>query len=143
LRFMKLPHEHAQSAGDIRRRRAASRDLSPGLALLVLSQASLIAKNPDAAAGDWYTAWALSPLIGLGLVTWAQVRILRRADERERAQELFAMAIGFGVVMFALAGVGVLHAAAIGQISQQLQITTGLGIATWLVASQVLRRATS
>jgi hypothetical protein len=50
------------------------------------------------------------------------------------------MAIGFGVVITALAALGVLQAAEIGDIRQQIQITTVLGIAVWVVASLFLKR---
>ncbi len=108
--------------------------------MLVISQMSLIALDPDASAGPLHLAWALSPLVGIGLLVWAQVRILGRSDERERADELSAMAIGFGVVITALAAAGVLQAAGIGDARQQLQITTGLGIAAWIVASLLRKR---
>ncbi len=111
--------------------------------MLVVSQMSLIALDPDASAGGWRLAWALSPLVGIGLILWAQLRILRRSDERERAVELSALAIGFGVVITALAAVGVLQAAEIGDIRQQAQITTFLGIAAWVLASLLLKRRVS
>jgi hypothetical protein len=133
-------HEERHSSSDIERRRAASRDLSPGLAVLIGSEASLIAGSPDTSAGVWHLAWALSPLVGIGLLIWAQIRLLGRSDERERAVELSAMAVGFGVVITALAAVGVLQAAEIGDARQQLQITTGMGIGTWIVASLHLKR---
>ena len=110
------------------------------MVLLVASQVSLIASDPDASGGGWHLAWALSPLIGIALLIWAQVRILRRSDERERGVELSAMAIAFGVVITALAALGVLQGAGIGDIHQQLQITTFLGIATWVVALLLLKR---
>ncbi len=135
--------DEMESLGDVRRRRAATRDLLPGLVVLVASEGSLIALNPDAAASSWHLGWALSPLVGLGLLIWAQIKMLRRADELQRTQELMAMAIGFGVVMGALAGVGVLGAAGIGDMEQQLQVTTGLGIASWVCALGLLKRRTS
>ena len=108
--------------------------------MLVVSQMSLIALDPDASAGPVQLAWVLSPLVGIGLLVWAQVRILRRSDERERADELFAMAIGFAVVIAALAVVVVLQAAGLGDAGQQLQMTTGVGIAAWIVASLLRKR---
>ena len=131
------------SRNEIARRRAASRDLAPGLGVLVVSQMSLIASDPDASVGGWQLAWALSPLVGIGLILWAQLRILSRSDERERAVELSALSIGFGVVITALAALGVLQAAEIGDIRQQLQITTFLGIAAWVLASLLLKRRVS
>jgi hypothetical protein len=140
---MKSQHRERESISDRVRRRAASRDLLPGLAVLIFSEASLIAQSPDASASVWHLAWALSPLVGIGLLVRAQMRILRRSDERERAQDLAAMAIGFGVVMGSLAVVGVLQAAGIGGVRQQLQITTGLGIAAWVCGSMLLKRRAS
>ena len=129
-----------RSVSDIARKRSASRDLAPGLTVLILSQMSLIALDPDASAGAWNLAWALSPLLGIALLVWAQVRILGRSDERERALELTAMAVGFGVAVTALAAVGVLQGADLGDPRQQTQITTGLGIAAWVIASLVAKR---
>lgn len=130
------------SSSELARRRAASRDLAPGMILLVLSQMSLIAFDPDTSDG-WYVLWALSPLVGIGLVVWAQFRILARSDERERTVELSAMAIGFGVVIVALAVIGILQGAEIGDLRQQVQITTVLGIAAWAAASLLLKRRVS
>ena len=140
---MASEHHERESVSETARRRAASRDLSPGLSVLVVSEASLITASPDASASGWHLVWSLSPLVGIGLLVWAQIRILGRSDERERAQELSAMAIGFGVVMVALAVVGVLQAAGIGPVRQQLLITTGLGIAAWVIASLFLKRRAS
>jgi hypothetical protein len=140
---MTSQYRERESISDRVRRRAASRDLLPGLAVLIFSEASLIAQSPDASASVWHLAWALSPLVGIGLLVRAQMRILRRSDERERAQDLAAMAIGFGVVMGSLAVVGVLQAAGIGGVRQQLQITTGLGIAAWVCGSMLLKRRAS
>ena len=140
---MTSQYRERESISDRVRRRAASRDLLPGLAVLIFSEASLIAQSPDASASVWHLAWALSPLVGIGLLVRAQMRILRRSDERERAQDLAAMAIGFGVVMGSLAVVGVLQAAGIGGVRQQLQITTGLGIAAWVCGSVLLKRRAS
>lgn len=103
---------------------------------------SLIAYDPDASEGPAHLVWALSPLLGIGLLLWAQLRMLRRSDERERAVELAAMAIGFGVVITALFVLGVLQGADIGDIRQQTQITTFLGIGSWVLALLVLRRRT-
>lgn len=128
------------SSNELARRRAASRDLAPGLVVLVVSQMSLIAFDPEASTGGWHLAWALSPLIGIGLLIWAQLRMLRRSDERERVVELSAMAIGFGVVITALAALGVLQGAEIGDLRQQTQITTFLGVGSWVLALLLLRR---
>ena len=135
---MAVGQDKRESLSDQVRRRAASRDLVPGLAVLIVSEASLIAMSPD--ASGWQLAWALSPVLGLGLLGWAQIRIFRRADERERAYELLAMAIAFGVVMFALGGVSALQTAGLGETGHLLQITTGLGIAAWILTSLFLKR---
>lgn len=66
--------------------------------------------------------------------------MLRRSDERERVVELSAMAVGFGVVLTALAALGVLPGAEIGDIGQQTQITTFLGVGSWVLALLLLRR---
>jgi hypothetical protein len=51
-----------------------------------------------------------------------------------------AMAIGFGVVITALAAVGVLQGAELGDSRQQIQVTTALGIVAWVLASLTIRR---
>jgi hypothetical protein len=138
---MALQHRERSSTSDVARQRSASRDLAAGVVVLIVSEMSLIVSDPDASAGPWHLAWALSPLVGIGLLVWAQVRILGRADELERADEMFAMATGFGVVIAALAAVGVLQAAEVGDARQQMQITTGLGITAWIVVALLRRRA--
>lgn len=132
-----------KSTSDIARQRSAFSDLAAGLVVLVVSEMTLLALDPDASASPFHLAWVLSPLLGIGLLVWAQARILGRCDERERADELSAMAIGFAVVMPALGAVGVLQAAGIGDVRQQLQLTTGLGIAAWIVASLLRKRRAS
>jgi hypothetical protein len=111
--------------------------------VLIVSQVSLIAVSPDATVSGWHLAWALSPLAGIALLVWAQIRMLGRSDERERIQELSAMAIGFGVLMVALAVVGVFQSAGIGHVRQHVLVTTGLGIAAWVIASLLLKRRAS
>ncbi len=103
-----------KSASDVARERAASRDLLPGLVLLLLTEGTLLVADPDAGSSPGHLAWALSPLLAIGLLAWGQVRVLQRADERERLQHLTAMAVGFGVVIVTLAAVGVLQAADLG-----------------------------
>ncbi len=131
----RMETSECKSTSDIARSRSATRDLLPGLAVLVVSQASLSAFAPNAATEGLHLAWALSPLVGIGLLVWAQIRIIGRSDERERAAELSAMAVGFGVVIVALAAVGVFQAAGIGDARQQVQVVTALGIAAWIIAS--------
>lgn len=143
VQVMTPVNEDRPSSNDLARRRASYRDLAPGLAVLIISELSLDAFEPDASAGGWRLAWALSPLVGIGLLVWAQLRMLQRSDERERAVELSAMAIGFGVVIAALAALGVLQASEIGDVGQQVQITTLVGIGSWVVASGVLKRRVS
>ncbi len=137
---MTTSDETRRSQSEAARRRAASRDLAPGMLLLVASQGSLIALDPDASTSGWHLAWALSPLVGIALLVWAQLRMLARSDERERAVELSAMAIGFGVVIISLAVLGVLQSADIGDLRQQVQLVTMVGVGAWAIASTALRR---
>lgn len=132
-----------KSVSEVARERAAIRDLIPGLAVLVVTQGTLIVLDPDTTSSAWHLAWALSPLIGIGLLVWGQVRILRRSDERERLAQLAAMALGFGVFAVSLAVVGVLQGADLGNPIQQTQITFAVGIVAWVVALEVDRRRTS
>jgi len=56
------------SRSDVTRRRAATRDLIPGLAALVIAEGSLIVADPDATSSGWHMLWALSPLVGIALL---------------------------------------------------------------------------
>ncbi|MFZ4519883.1 MAG: hypothetical protein ACOYOP_15950 [Microthrixaceae bacterium] len=131
------------SASDVANERAAVRDLLPGLVLLLVTEASLLVADPEASAGGWTMAWSLSPLVAVGLLVWGQVRILQRADERERSVQLAAMAVGFGVLATLLASVGVLRGAGVGDATQQLQLTFIAGIGAWIAALEVGRRRAS
>lgn len=84
--------------------------------------------------------WSLSPLLAIALLAWAQVRILRRGDERERLTQLGAMAFGFGVVIVVLAAIGVLQGASISNPVQLSQIAFGAGIVAWVCALAVSER---
>ncbi len=55
-----------------------------------------------------------------------------RADELQRLVQLKAMAIGFGVMSILLLGVGLLHAAEIGDLAQQTQIALIVGVLAWI-----------
>lgn len=122
------------SRSDVTRRRAATRDLIPGLAALVIAEGSLIVADPDATSSGWHMLWALSPLVGIALLAWGQLRVLRRSDEWERLKQLTAMSIGFGVLAVLLAVVGVLQAASIGDVARLVQVTFFVGIAAWVGA---------
>lgn len=126
------PERHSRS--DVTRRRAATRDLIPGLAALVIAEGSLIVADPDATSSGWHMLWALSPLVGIALLAWGQLRVLRRSDEWERLKQLTAMSIGFGVLAVLLAVVGVLQAASIGDVARLVQVTFFVGIAAWVGA---------
>lgn len=104
----------------------------PGLVLLFLTEATLIVGDPDAGAGAGELVWSLSPLLAIALLTWGQVRVLRRADELERLRQLTAMSVGFGVLVVSLAAVGVLLAADLGDATQLTQLTFAAGVVVWI-----------
>src|SRR6478735_5306111 len=126
------------SASDVARRRAAVRDTMPAVVLLVLTQASLVAYDPDASASTWNLLWSLSPLVPAIWLGWAQLRILRRADELERLQYLEAMAVGFGAVMILLVTGSVLDAAQLAAPRQWLRVAFFGGVVGWTGALSVL-----
>ena len=132
-----IPTER-KSASDIARERAAIRDLAPGLTALLVTEGTLVIADPDATSSGWHLAWALSPLLAIAMLAWGQFRVLRRADERERLQQLTAMAAGFGVFTVLLATAGVLQSADIGDAVQQTQIIFIAGIVSWIAALGVL-----
>lgn len=119
------------STSDIARRRAAVRDTLPALVLLIFTQASLVGFDPDASASTWNLLWSLSPLVPALWLGWAQLRILRRADELERLQQLEAMAIGFGAVMLLLVTGSILDASDLAAPRQWLQLAFIGGVLAW------------
>jgi hypothetical protein len=132
-----------KSSSDVARERAAWHDLLPGLVALLVTEGSLVIADPDASSSGWHLAWSLSPLVAIALLAWGQFRVLRRADERERLQQLTAMAVGFGVFSVLLAVAGVLQAADVGDAQQQMQVTFIVGIVSWVAALEIPRRRTS
>lgn len=137
---MELTPSERKSTSDVTRARSASRDLVPAVLVLVASQASLLIADPDARSSTWHLLWALTPLAGIALLAWAQLRAFQRADEWERLQQLRAMAVGFGVLVVLLAGVGVLQSAELGDVRQQVQVTLGAGILSWVAALEIPKR---
>jgi hypothetical protein len=126
------------SRSDVMRQRAFRNDVVPAMALLVVTQGSLLLLDPDAGASVWNVVWSLLPMVPAGWLVWAQLRSLRRADEYQRLIALQAMAVGFGaVILLALLG-GLLDAAGIGSAAQSLQITFIAGVLTWIGALGVL-----
>ena len=115
-------------------------DLLPAVVVLVAMQASLILVDPDGGASAANLMWSLLPLVPFAWLVWAQVRAVRRADERQQLLLLSAMAVGFGATMlFAFAG-GLLDAAGVGSAAQSLQITFIGGVLVWLGALAYLHR---
>ena len=134
------PEGQRRSASDVQRDQAAMRDVVPAMVALVAVQGSLIALDPDGGASWANVAWALLPLVPFTWLVWAQVRSLRRADERQRILQLSAMATGFAVVMvIALAG-GLLDGAGLGSPRQSLQLVFIGGTIAWLGSLGYLMR---
>ena len=131
---MPTTDETRPSLSESARTRAARKDLALPIALLVLTQGSLIALDPKHDTTVWVVAWSLSPIIALVWMAIAQVRILKRADEYERIVQLEALAIGFGATILLAAAGGVLDAARIGSTRQSLQIIFIGGVIAWAMA---------
>ena len=78
--------------------------------------------------------WSLLYLApGLWIVR-AVTRSLRRADEYQRRRQFEALAIGFGVLIMAIYAIGLLQAADVGDLRQQVQISFIGSILTWIAA---------
>lgn len=122
------------------RDRAALRDLAPGLAALLLTQGTLVVRDPGTPPDAWRVLWALSPLLAVLWLVRAQWRSLRRADEYQRLVQLEAMAVGFGAAVTAALTGGLLDAAHLGNARQSLQIAFLAGILAWIVALAVRSR---
>ena len=128
---MPRPDETRPSLSDSARYRAAVRDLMPPLALLLITQGSLVALDPNDNATVWIVAWSLSPIVAMIWLAVSQVRILQRADEFQRVVQLQALAVGFGVTILLAAAGGVLDAAKVGSAHQSLQIVFIGGVLAW------------
>ena len=98
----RMPAER-KSVSDVARERAATRDLIPGLAALLVTQGTLIAVDPDATSSAWHLAWALSPLIAIGLLVWGEVRILRRSAELGNPVQQTQITFAVGIVAWVTA----------------------------------------
>jgi len=106
----------------------------PPLALLLVTQGSLIVADPGRPSDASHVAWALSPMIAILWLAWVQFQSLRRADEFQRVMQLESLAIGFGAMAILGLGFGLLDGAGIGDSRQSLQLTLGIGILAWVVA---------
>ncbi len=135
---MPTTHAERKSSSDAAREHAAWRDAAPAIALLVITQGSLIWFDPARPSNVAGVAWALSPLVAIAWLVWCQIRNIRRADEFQRVQQLQALSIGFAVLIVLLAGVGLLHAANIGDLAQQTQVVFVSGILAWVSALAVI-----
>jgi hypothetical protein len=135
---MSNSHVANKSRSDVAREHAARRDAAPAVALLLVTQGSLIWFDPPRPSNLAEIAWALSPLAAIAWLVWGQIRAVRRADELQRTQQLQAFSIGFAVLVVMLASIGVLQAAEIGDMAQQTQIALIAGVVAWVGASAVL-----
>lgn len=124
--------DRRRSVSDVKRDRAAVRDILPAMALLLVLQGSLITLDPDGRASPGRLLWSLSPIVPALWLVWAQMRILRRADDYQRALHLEAMAFGFAVVIAALFLGSLLDAARVGSVRQSLQVAFQAGLLAWL-----------
>ena len=131
-------HVKNKSRSDVAREHAARRDAAPAVALLLVTQGSLIWFDPPRPSNLAEIAWALSPLAAIAWLVWGQIRAVRRADELQRIQQLQAFSIGFAVLVVMLASIGVLQAAEIGDMAQQTQIALIAGVVAWVGTSAVL-----
>jgi len=135
---MSISQTEHKSSSDVAREHAAWRDAAPAIALLVITQGSLIGFDPRRPSDLAGVAWALSPLVAIAWLVCGQIRALRRADELQRLQQLQALSIGFAALVVLLIGVGLLHAAEIGDLAQQTQVVLMSGIFAWVSSLAVM-----
>ncbi len=118
------------SRSDVDRTRAAWRDAALGFVVLALAAVAMfVFDDPGLNAGT--AIWAGLMLVGTGLYVWAEVRILRRADEYQRLLQLQAYAVGFAVVVLLLQAASLLAAAELMDPRQGMQISFIGGLLAW------------
>jgi hypothetical protein len=103
----------------------------PGLAVLALAAVAMFVfddPGPNVGTG----VWAVLMLAATGLLMWAEVRSLQRADEYQRMLQLQALAVGFAVVVVLLQVASLLVAAQLMDARQGLQISFIGGLVAWL-----------
>ncbi len=122
------------SRSDRLRNRAEMRDSLPAISLLLAGQGALIALDNDDGASRGNVFWSATSAAGIILLAWAQLRSLRRADERQRIAKLEAMAVGFAAVMVLAFGAGLAEAMGIGDPRQSLQVISIAGVLAWVAA---------
>ena len=128
---MAVTQSSRESRSDVERKRAAWRDALPGLAVLALAAVAMFVfdvPGPNAGTG----VWAVLMLAATGLLMWAEVRSLQRADEYQRMLQLQALAVGFAVVVVLLQVASLLVAAQLMDARQGLQISFIGGLVAWL-----------
>ncbi len=127
------------SRSDRERQHAASRDVWPGMGLLIAAFAVMLATDP----GGWSAgnaAYALLMVLGFGLLVRAEVRRLRRADEYQRTQQLESLALAYVVVVVLLFGAGLLDSLGVGDARISLQVSFIGGVLAWSAAGAVRGR---
>jgi hypothetical protein len=130
---MEKSQENRQSRSDMARARASLLDWFPAAVGLVLL--SLISEfGLFGSLGSWKLFWSLLNLAPALWIVRAVIRSLRRADEYQRRCQLEALAIGFGVLIIAIHTVGLLQAAEVGDVRQQVQISFVGSVLIWIAA---------
>jgi hypothetical protein len=129
---MMTPIEKRSSSSDRIRLRADVREMLPGFAGLVATEASLDMFKPDGLASAWTFIWSLSPLVFVLWVVLALVRSLRRADEYQRLVQLESLAVGFAVAMIVAITSSLLDAARIVSTHNAGGFVLYAGSAAWV-----------
>ena len=132
-----MPSIERSSLSDVARHRAATWDVVPGVVALVAVQASLLMVDPDGRASAGNLLWSLLPIAPAVWLVVSQVRSLRRADERQRIDQLEALAVGFAVAIVVSFAGGLADAAGIGSPRQSLQLSFILPVVAWIAALAV------
>jgi hypothetical protein len=135
---MKRSPEKRDSQSDVRRGRAELWDWLPVAATLL--PLSLISELGALGSDDSLKLfWSLLNVLPALLIVRVVVRSLRRADEYQRVAQLEALAIGFGAIMMAIFTIGLLQAAEVGDLRQQVQISFIASILIWIGALIIKR----
>lgn len=126
------------SRHDVERRQAARRASIPVGVVAVAAVVALTVSDPGDSSGP--LLWGVPMLALFALLTWVELRDLRRADEYQRTLLLEALALGFAVVLALLLVGGVVSSAGVGDARQWMQISFLGGGVTWGVAKAVKTR---
>ena len=129
------------SNGDRARSRAYLRDFAPAMAAYTVVVVAVGTWGGLGGDSPWRYAWALLPVLPVGLVVRAVARGLRRSDEYARLLQLRALAVSFAAAMLASVALGMLAIAGAPLSAELLPwLVFGAGMLTWIVSAALSGR---